>query len=88
MFQIFGIDNLSGEVIWQVLINDVTPYVMSGKPHVPLFVQRTTRHFPYPAMCALLYKHRVQYAVLLIRIDMLNNSTVIDKCNYNETGRL
>lgn len=63
--KLFGIDNLSGEVIWQVLLTDVTPYVMSGKLHVPLFVQRTTRHFPYPAMCTLLYKHTLTNKGLL-----------------------
>lgn len=70
--KIFGIDNLSGEVIWQVLLNDVTPYVMSGKPHVPLFVQRTTRHFPYPAMCALLYKHTLTNKGVLYVFNPIN----------------
>lgn len=62
MLQIFGIDNLSGEIIWQHRLENVKPYVdqAMGKKHIPFFVQRTARHFPSPAQCALLLKHKVQ----------------------------
>lgn len=59
--KIFGIDNLSGEIIWQQRLDNVKPYVdqAMGKNQVPFFVQRTARHFPSPAQCALLLKHKV-----------------------------
>ncbi|KAJ9575487.1 hypothetical protein L9F63_007645 [Diploptera punctata] len=59
--KVFGIDNLSGEIIWQHRLESVKPYVdqASGKNHMPFFVQRTTRHFPNPAQCALLLRHKM-----------------------------
>uniref|UniRef100_A0A1B6DQ56 ER membrane protein complex subunit 1 n=1 Tax=Clastoptera arizonana TaxID=38151 RepID=A0A1B6DQ56_9HEMI len=57
--KIFGIDNFSGETVWQVLLKDVVPYITVDKPHIPFYVQRTTRFFPLPAQCSLLFKHKV-----------------------------
>lgn len=59
--KVFGIDNLSGEIIWQHRLENVIPFVdqTTGKNHMPFFVQRTTRHFPSPAQCALLLRHKV-----------------------------
>ncbi|XP_049962865.1 ER membrane protein complex subunit 1 isoform X2 [Schistocerca serialis cubense] len=56
--KVFGIDNLSGEIIWKRYLEDVTTFTSPSQPML-LFVQRTTRHFPYPAQCALVAKHKV-----------------------------
>lgn len=57
--KLFGIDNLSGEIVWQKYLNDVKPFHSLGKPLVPFYVQRTARHLPLPAQCILLFKHKV-----------------------------
>ncbi|XP_046405220.1 ER membrane protein complex subunit 1 isoform X2 [Ischnura elegans] len=59
--KLFGIDNLSGEIIWQRRLEP--KYIplqdkATGSKHMPLFVLRTTSHFPLPAHCALLLKDR------------------------------
>ena len=54
-FQLFGIDNLSGEIVWQRTVPSVLP-----APDKQLFVQRTTRHAPFPAKCTLLFQDKVK----------------------------
>ncbi|XP_071439248.1 ER membrane protein complex subunit 1 isoform X2 [Hetaerina americana] len=59
--KLFGIDNLSGEIIWQRRLE--SKYVplqdkSTSSKHMPLFVLRTTSHFPLPAHCVLLLKNR------------------------------
>lgn len=55
--KIFGIDNLSGEIVWQKKVDDIEPILNSnGKPVLPLFVLRTASHFPYSAQCVILAK--------------------------------
>lgn len=54
----FGLDNLNGEIVWQKRLTNVDTSSMQ------LFVQRTTRHGPYPAQCALLLKDVVSLIVL------------------------
>ncbi|XP_035220797.1 ER membrane protein complex subunit 1-like [Stegodyphus dumicola] len=47
----FGIDNLSGLIIWSHYENGFSPFVTNYKQYLPLFVQRTTAHYPYPPIC-------------------------------------
>ncbi|XP_054268217.1 ER membrane protein complex subunit 1 isoform X2 [Macrosteles quadrilineatus] len=58
--KVFGIDNLSHEIIWQFTIDDVVPFDNLGKEVVPLFLQRSARHSSgtHPALCTVLYKHK------------------------------
>lgn len=56
--QLFGIDNLSGKILWKTYIENLAPFMINGKETMTLFVQRTTRHFPRPAQCALIAKDR------------------------------
>ncbi|KAK7866597.1 hypothetical protein R5R35_010431 [Gryllus longicercus] len=55
--KLFGIDNLSGEIVWRRRLENVASY--SSQNQMILYVQRTTRHFPHPAQCALLARHKV-----------------------------
>jgi len=57
--QIFGLDNRQGKVLWQFFVPDILPFETDGKESMPLFVLRTTAHFPYSALCALLGRHKV-----------------------------
>ncbi|XP_063985411.1 ER membrane protein complex subunit 1 isoform X2 [Diachasmimorpha longicaudata] len=51
--KLFGIESKKGEIIWQLRIQDMAT---EGKESTPLilYVQRGSRHFPYPPQCALL----------------------------------
>lgn len=39
-------------------MENLAPFIVNGKESMTLFVQRTTRHFPRPAQCALIAKDR------------------------------
>ncbi|XP_071038929.1 ER membrane protein complex subunit 1 [Parasteatoda tepidariorum] len=55
----FGIDNLSGLIIWSHYEKELSPFYIgdSQKPYFSLFVQRTTAHFPYPPVCTTVGQH-------------------------------
>nr|CAD7428540.1 unnamed protein product [Timema monikensis] len=59
--KLFGIDNLSGEILWQRRLEDATPFLdqTTDRKHMVLYVQRTTRHFPHPAQCLLLFQDKL-----------------------------
>uniref|UniRef100_A0A1B6KS38 ER membrane protein complex subunit 1 n=1 Tax=Graphocephala atropunctata TaxID=36148 RepID=A0A1B6KS38_9HEMI len=73
--KIYGIDNLSHEIIWQFTLEDVIPFNNIGKAHVPFFVQRTTRHFPYPAQCTVLYRHKVTEEAVIYTFNPINGKS-------------
>nr|CAD7196530.1 unnamed protein product [Timema douglasi] len=58
--KLFGIDNLSGEILWQRRLEDASPFLdqATDRKHMVLYVQRTTRHFPHPAQCLLLFQDK------------------------------
>lgn len=53
----FGIDNFSGLIIWSHFEKHLSPFIIQGKPYLPMFVQRTTAHFPYPPVCTAVGFH-------------------------------
>ncbi|XP_014285151.1 ER membrane protein complex subunit 1 isoform X2 [Halyomorpha halys] len=56
--KIYGIENVDGDIIWQHHLKDVKLFSALESPYVPLFVQRTSRHLPYPAICTLLFEQK------------------------------
>lgn len=66
--KIFGIDNLSGEVIWQIQTPQLAPLKSGKSPVLPLYVLRTTSHVPYAPQCAILGKDRVSSCLSFILI--------------------
>ncbi|ESO01112.1 hypothetical protein HELRODRAFT_82224, partial [Helobdella robusta] len=53
--KIFGIDSNSGKNIWKIYVEDLSPYkVMSGQHVLPLFVQRSSSHFPHQPLCTVI----------------------------------
>lgn len=52
----FGLDNLTGKILWSKYLKDIAPFSGNEKDFMMLFVQRTTRHFPKLAQCALIAK--------------------------------
>lgn len=57
--KLFGLDNLNGEIIWQKALVNVDTRSMQ------LFIQRTTRHGPFPAQCLLLLKDKISKESIL-----------------------
>jgi len=59
--QVFGLDSLTGAVVWQYLLPNMKPFqrksVTGGDVYMqsvmPLFVQRTTAHFPHQPVCTV-----------------------------------
>ncbi|XP_071489388.1 ER membrane protein complex subunit 1-like [Diadema antillarum] len=52
--KIFGLDSQDGTIVWDHYLPDLEPFHSSGRPSLPLFVQRTTAHFPNPPQCNLI----------------------------------
>lgn len=53
--KIFGIDNLSGQVVWSQFFRNMEPF---SHNNLLIFVQRTTAHFPYSPQCAIVGKDK------------------------------
>jgi len=59
--QVFGLDSLTGAIVWQYLLPGMKPFrrksVAAGyvdtQSAMPLFVQRTTAHFPHQPVCTV-----------------------------------
>ncbi|XP_047343681.1 ER membrane protein complex subunit 1 isoform X1 [Vespa velutina] len=56
--KIFGIETRKGEIIWQLKIPNIRGFNKISDTMV-LYVQRGSRHFPYPPQCALLAEDKV-----------------------------
>jgi hypothetical protein len=66
--QIYGLDSYTGRIVWQNLLANVEPFVREELSHsqvqirdmsMPLFVQRTTAHFPHQPVCTVLCRVKV-----------------------------
>ncbi|XP_030843106.1 ER membrane protein complex subunit 1 [Strongylocentrotus purpuratus] len=55
--KIFGLDSKDGTIVWDHFLPNLAPFETSGKLSMPLFVQRTTAHFPNPPQCNLVGKN-------------------------------
>ncbi|KAJ8866551.1 hypothetical protein PR048_032410 [Dryococelus australis] len=58
--KVFGIDNLSGEILWHQWLEDGEPFTSGAlnNPSMVLYVQRSNRHFPKPAQCVLVLRSK------------------------------
>jgi len=58
---VFGLDSLTGAIVWQYLLPGMKPFprksIAAGdvdtQSAMPLFVQRTTAHFPHQPVCTV-----------------------------------
>lgn len=75
MFQIFGIDNMSGKYHWIKHL----PNFKSFNEHqsLKIFVQRTSRHFPNPPMCVVVGKNKVKCIVSSFKPNVIWNDPYI-----------
>lgn len=58
-FQLIGIDNESGEIKYAVYLPDFERF--NKDQGMKIVVQRTSKHFPHLARCAIIAKHKVSY---------------------------
>jgi len=65
---VFGLDSLTGAIVWQYLLPNMKPFqrksIASGDVYMqsamPLFVQRTTAHFPQQPVCTVVGSDKVR----------------------------
>ncbi|KRY73348.1 ER membrane protein complex subunit 1 [Trichinella pseudospiralis] len=80
---IFGIDSSHGDVLWKLYIRDAVPFTHS-QVWFPIFIQRTTAFYPYPAQCAVVMKHKHSGNALIVTFNPITGD-VFDKVYLNFT---
>lgn len=75
--KIFGIDNEKGDITWQFYLKDLT-YFDVHREEVPMFLQRTTRHLPHPAIVTLLMRHKVTGETVLFSFNPITGQSFPD----------
>lgn len=76
--QLYGIETRKGEIIWQLRVPSIQGFTKRSNA-ILLYVQRGSRHFPYPPQCALLAQDKVYFlhvkkkTIFSIKIMKLNN---------------
>ncbi|KRX57591.1 ER membrane protein complex subunit 1 [Trichinella sp. T9] len=80
---IFGIDSSHGDVLWKLYIRDAVPFTHS-QVWFPIFIQRTTAFYPYPAQCAVVMKHKHSGNALIVTFNPITGD-VFDEVYLNFT---
>lgn len=57
--KVFGLDSRRGKIVWQFFDKEIEPFLSADKTVLPLFVQRTTAHYPFPAQCVIIGRQKV-----------------------------
>lgn len=55
--KLFALDNRNGQIVWSQHFPELHPISSAGTEKLPIFVQRTTAHYPHPPRCTVLGKH-------------------------------
>ncbi|XP_045463624.1 ER membrane protein complex subunit 1 [Harmonia axyridis] len=67
--KLFGIDTLSGQIVWSYRIPHILPFDNDHDEVVLLLVQRTARYSPLPAQCTLLAKDAMTGYTIMFQFD-------------------
>lgn len=67
--KLFGIDTLSGQIVWSYRIPHILPFDHDKKGVILLLVQRTARYSPFPAQCTLLAKDGITGNTVIFQFD-------------------
>ncbi|XP_050532938.1 ER membrane protein complex subunit 1 isoform X2 [Daktulosphaira vitifoliae] len=76
--KVFGIDNLNGEILWSVLLNDIGEFyvnTLGDAPIVPMYLQRNSKHLSYPPMCTLLLKNKKSGNTVIFTFNPINGES-------------
>lgn len=72
--QLFGIDNISGK---QHYVTNLPNFVaFNGHQPMRIIVQRTSKHFPHPARCVILGKHKISGNGLMYKFNPIDGSPI------------
>uniref|UniRef100_A0A914W7A1 ER membrane protein complex subunit 1 n=1 Tax=Plectus sambesii TaxID=2011161 RepID=A0A914W7A1_9BILA len=75
--KLYGLDNRQGAIVWQLWVGaDLEPLSSVEGRSVPLFVQRTTAHYPFPAQCVFAAKHKTTGKGVLVTFDPISGKVV------------
>uniref|UniRef100_A0A224YDN7 ER membrane protein complex subunit 1 n=1 Tax=Rhipicephalus zambeziensis TaxID=60191 RepID=A0A224YDN7_9ACAR len=55
--KLFALNNRNGQIVWSQHFPQLHPLNSAGTKKLPIFVQRTTAHYPHPPRCTVLGKH-------------------------------
>ncbi|XP_077559498.1 ER membrane protein complex subunit 1 [Haemaphysalis longicornis] len=55
--KLFALDNRNGQIVWSQYFAELHPLNSAKAQVLPIFVQRTTAHYPHPPRCTVLGKH-------------------------------
>ncbi|XP_050039237.1 ER membrane protein complex subunit 1 [Dermacentor andersoni] len=55
--KLFALNNRNGQIVWSQHFPQLHPLNCAGTKKLPIFVQRTTAHYPHPPRCTVLGKH-------------------------------
>ncbi|KAH6936801.1 hypothetical protein HPB50_023008 [Hyalomma asiaticum] len=55
--KLFALDNRNSQIVWSQHFPQLQPLNSAGTKKLPIFVQRTTAHYPHPPRCTVLGKH-------------------------------
>lgn len=72
--QLFGIDNISGKQHYVTNLPNFGAF-NSDQP-MQIIVQRTSKHFPHPARCVILGKHKISGNGLLYQFNPIDGSSI------------
>lgn len=78
--KIYGIDNLSGKIVWQIKIDGIKPFSCgTTTPSLPLYLLRSARHHPLASECAVLAKKKSTGETVIVAFDPINGHLVHPK---------
>ncbi|CAG9829529.1 unnamed protein product [Diabrotica balteata] len=82
--KLFAIDTLSGSIAWSYRLPNVRPFKLLEKDKMFLFVQRTARYAPLPALCTLLAEDSTSGNAVLFQFDPITGYSTkgIEKLEY------
>ncbi|XP_031634273.1 ER membrane protein complex subunit 1 isoform X2 [Contarinia nasturtii] len=72
--KLFGIDNISGKQHYATNLPNFVEFA-NGQP-MKIVVQRTSKHFPYPARCTILGRHKVTGNGMLYQFNPIDGSPI------------
>lgn len=76
--KLFAMDNRNGKIIWSQHFPELSPLNRAGTSQLPIFVQRTTAHYPHPPRCTVLGKHHTSGNGYLVSVNPITG-VVLDQ---------
>ncbi|KAB0796589.1 hypothetical protein PPYR_10650 [Photinus pyralis] len=72
----YGLDSLTGNIVWSQYLKGVEAYSVLGKLSIPLFAQRSARYSPLMAQCAALMKDKSTGKGVMYTFDPITGQSI------------